>query len=165
MVSPKNNIDIPTLQKLYNQDAEAKAILDYLASRERNRSETKLDRLLWILRVDGNQVHRGAAIRVFRALEDVGCGRFVAGRKGHPSRFEWTVGMVDVARVAAGETVKIEAAPIDENDEAADDLLEHHFLLRKDLDVPLRLPGNLTAREAARLAAFIQSLPFDTATE
>lgn len=148
------------LQSLYNDSTEAKAILDHFASRERNWSETTIDRLRSNLAQDGNKISRGAVIRVFRRLDELECGHFVPGRKGHPSRFKWSVGLAAVGQAAAGEPVKIEAASAKELSEPTDDLLEHRFRLRKELDVPLRLPADLTAAEAGRLAAFIQTLPF-----
>jgi hypothetical protein len=151
------------LQQVYGQSNAAKAIMDHFASRERNRRTTTVERLLSNLAKEGTALSRGDVIKVFQWLEKLDCGHFIAGRKGHPSRFEWSVGLIDVGRAAAGEAVEIEPAPVDDEpeEEPADDLLEHHFRLRKDLDVPLRLPADLSATEAARLAAFVQTLPFD----
>jgi hypothetical protein len=162
MTKGTDTVNRKELQSLYNGDATAKALLDHLASREHNRSVTTVDRLLYKLVGDGNQMSRGDVVRVLQRLDEFGCGRFIPGRWGHPSRFEWGVGLVDVGRAAAGEAVRIEAAPTNGADEPLDDLLEHHFRLRKDLDVPVRLPADLNSAEAARLAAFIQTLPFDT---
>jgi len=163
MTRKTDRINRVELQSVYNESAQAKAMLDHFASRERNRRTTTIERLLSNLNNDGAALSRGDVIKVLQWLEKLGCGQFIAGRKGHPSRFEWSVGLVDVGRAAAGEAVEIEAAPVNEP-EPADDLLEHHFRLRKDLDVPLRLPADLNGTEAARLAAFIQTLPFDANT-
>ncbi len=160
MTRETDKVNRTELQTFYNESASAKAMLDHFASRERNRGVTTIDRLLSNLSGDSSGLSRGDVIKVLQRLEKLGCGYFVAGRKGHPSRFVWSVGLVDVGRVAAGESVKIEPAPANEA-EPADDLLEHHFRLRKELDVPLRLPADLTTAEAARLAAFIQTLPFE----
>jgi len=161
MTKNTDSVNRKGLQSFYNENPSAKAMLDHLASRERNRSATTVDRLLSSLIGDGNQLSRGDVVRVLQRLEELGCGRFISGRWGHPSRFQWSVGLVDVGRAAAGEAVNIEAAPANEADEPPDDLLEHHFRLRKDLDVPLKLPADLNPAEAARLAAFIQTLPFE----
>jgi hypothetical protein len=163
MTKGADKVNRKELQAFYNSNGEAKAMLDHFASRERNRNEMTIDSLRHNLKADGISVSRGAAIRVFRRLEELGCGRFVAGRRGHESRFKWDVGLVAVGQAAAGEAVPIEATPTNAPDEPADDLLEHRFHLRKDLDVPVRLPADLTATEAARLAAFIQTLPFGEA--
>jgi hypothetical protein len=159
MTKNEAKVNLAELKKLYDESPSAKAILDHLASRERNRRSMPIDRLL--RRLDGEGLSRGDLIRVFRRLEEIHCGRFVAGRRGHQSRFKWDVGCVDVGRAAAGETVKIEAAPSNEADEPADDLQEHRFRLRPDLIVSMELPSDLTATEAARLAAFVRTLPFE----
>jgi hypothetical protein len=165
MTSQADRINRQELQDFYKENAPARAVLDHFASRERNRNTTTLDRLLVSLSEAGIVISRGDLIKVLRRLEEMNCGKLIAGRKGHPSRFVWAVGMVEVGRVAAGSAVTIEPAPPTETEEEAtesdDDLLEHHFRLRKDLDVPLRLPADLSTTEAARLAAFIQTLPFD----
>ena len=162
MTKKTDKINRLELQQVYGQSNAAKAMLDHFASRERNRRTTTIERLLSNLANDGTKLSRGDVIKVLQWLEKLGCGHFIAGRKGHPSRFEWSVGLVDVGRAAAGEVIEIEPAPAEElAEEPADDLLEHHFRLRKDLDVPLRLPADLSATEAARLAAFVQTLPFD----
>jgi hypothetical protein len=162
MTRSTERVDRKELQSFYNGDVQAKALFDHFASRERNRKSTTVDRLISKLAEEGGEMARGDVIRVLQRLEELGCGRFVAGRKGHPSRFEWAVGLVDVGRVAAGEpVVQIEAAPANEVEEPSDDLLEHNFRLRRDMSVPLRLPADLTSAEASRLAAFIQTLPFD----
>jgi hypothetical protein len=162
MTKESDKVNRGQLQALYNESAQSKVILDYFASFERDRSITKVDRILSQLRQNGNQLSRGEVIRVFQRLAELDCGTFVPGRHKHPSRFEWKVSLMDVGQAAAGEAVKIEPAPASGSDEPGDDdsLLEHHFRLRKDLDVPLRLPADLTAAEASRLAAFIQTLPF-----
>ncbi len=161
MTNQTDKISREDLQSLYDENPHAKAALDHFASRERNRHTTTLDRLLYSLSEDGSTMSRGDLIKILRRLEELDCGRLIAGRKGHPSRFVWAVGMVDVGRAAAGQSVKIEPAPATEADEPQDDLLEHRFRLRKDLEVPLRLPADLSTTEASRLAAFIQSLPFE----
>lgn len=161
MTKENGNANQKELQTLYNESGAAKAILDHFASRERNWSETTVDRLRWNLEQDGHGISRGDVIETFRRLENLDCGRFIPGRKGHASRFKWSVGLVAVGQAAAGESVKIEPTPANTPSEPPDDLLEHRFRLRKAVDVSFRLPADLKAAEAARLAAFIQTLPFD----
>jgi len=165
MTKGADKVNRKELQAFYNSSSSgAKAMLDRFASRERNSSETTIDRLRQKLKDDGSRISRGDAVRLFRRLEELGCGHFIPGRWGHESRFRWDVGLVSVGQAAAGESVQIEATPANAPDEPSDDLLEHRFHLRKDLDVPVRLPADLTATEATRLAAFIQTLPFGEPT-
>jgi len=78
---------IEQLRQLRKSNGAARAFFDYAASRERNRTETPIDRVLSILEQNGNEVGRSDLIHVFRRLEELGCGRYVEGRHGYPSRF------------------------------------------------------------------------------
>jgi hypothetical protein len=81
--------------------------------------------------------------------------------------------MVAVGRYAAGQpTVIEEVDPGTPTEEEAGDVadapssdgaheLTHTFRLRPDLPVSFVLPIDLTTSEAARLADFIKTLPFD----
>lgn len=100
-----------------------------------------------------------------KKLEKLGCGTFLAGRRGYESRFEWAGASRSIGQVAAGEDTPIEANPTaDVGDESADELIEHTFRLRPDLSVRLSLPQDLDSVESQRLAVFIRSLPFDPST-
>lgn len=55
--------------------------------------------------------------------------------------------------VAAAVSVAVASA-------SEDDVLEHHFWVRPGYPIGLRLPADLTASEAERLASMIKSLPF-----
>jgi hypothetical protein len=169
-----NNVDEKRLRQLYRSDEAAKALFDHLARRERNRNELPVDRLALNIATEGSTASRSDVVRVLKALEQAGCGKYVAGRKGHQSRFQWHVDMVAVGRYASGQAAVIneinpaaadEAEILDTRDAPTDstngsDELTHRFQLRPDLLVSIGLPINLTAVEAARLADFIRTLPF-----
>ncbi len=171
MVSSNNAIDLrEPLKELYRQNPVARVMLEEFASRERDRSVTRVDRLLHLS--VGNRAVDAHEIRdVFKKLEELGCGSLVIGRRGHPTRFEWRLGLVGVGRTAVGEDVPLdvvsppaEALPVDHwalDDSADDGLNAYTFPLRPTLRLSLRLPLDLTANEASRLADFIKSLPFD----
>jgi hypothetical protein len=169
MTKDINNVNKAGLRSLYMVDPEAKTIFDQLATFTKNMSTTKIDQLLGRLSNGQNPASRWAVIKFFKKLEELGCGRFVPGRRGKKTRLEWAANLTDVSKVAAGLNVAIGAAPpaAEVDDVAAgeptNDLVEHPFRLRRELDVRLRLPADLTPAEAARLAAFIQTLPFDEA--
>ena len=155
-----DDVDLDGVRRLYGGDEAAQALLDHLAGRERDRRVTPVDRLLVNVAREGTVLSRGELIRVLRLLEELGCGRFVPGRRGHKSRFEWEASLVSVGQVAAGEAEEFEDAPEDTgiNDEV--DLIGHSFQLRRDLPVEIELPADLTASEADRLASFIKTIPF-----
>lgn len=154
---------------LYSADPIAKSVLDEFASRQRNQQKTKLDQLLLRLSNAGKAAPRAEVIHVLRKLDEYGCGNFITGRKGHPTRFEWQYDLVSVGRAAAGDTQSIEVIqPVGDaegNDgevtPTPEDAIEHKYQLRPDWQVEIMLPADLTAHEAARLSEFIKTLPFD----
>jgi hypothetical protein len=113
MDSTSPNIDM--LRQLYRQSPIAQAFFDHAARRERDQSETKVDRILILLRAEGHAFLRRDIIALFRTLQDQGCGQFVEGRRGWPSRFVWSAGLTSVGRAAAGESQPIARISPDEN--------------------------------------------------
>jgi hypothetical protein len=159
-------IDIGTLRSLYQSSPVAKAALDHFAAREKRRWETTVERLQGIVRQELTDVSRGDIIEIFRMLESANCGRFVVGRRGHLSRFEWSSNLIAVGKAAAGEPMSAEEMAGDDGDpvlEEDDDerfTVSHHFRLRPDLEISLCLPPDLTTQEASRIADFVRTLPF-----
>jgi hypothetical protein len=82
-------VDEDLIRALYKDDSVAKALLDNFAMRDRNSTVSKIDRLIASLRNQGMNVNRSEVIAAMRGFEKAGCGRYVEGRHGHPSRFEW----------------------------------------------------------------------------
>jgi hypothetical protein len=136
---------IEAIRKLYRVNVAAQTLFDWTASRERDATATSLDRLSNKL-----DISRGEAVALARALEQAGCGQFVVGRRGQPSRFEWEYSCISLGQAAAGEDVKLEAAedPLPESEEeqleaaaAASDqpltLTQAKIALSKSLGVPV----------------------------
>src|SRR5438477_10880098 len=125
-----------------------------MAGRDRNQTETKLRRILRNLTNDGVDLKRREVIGAFRELEQAGCGTYVEGRHGWPSRFVWDVKSLAVSAAAKGtqplEPSAGEDAGIEDSDEA--ELIEHSFALRPELTISIELPTDLSKTEAARLA-------------
>ena len=162
MNSITSNVDVEKLRDMYQKDPVAKLVFDYWVTRVRNRTVTSIDSLLSSLASKGQEISRPDVIRFLRQLQELDCGSFVTGRKGHPSRFNWRVGLTSISNAAAGKDVTL--VPITENhkEEADDDLLCHTFFLRPDLPVTIHLPPDFSSAEASRLADFIKALPFQT---
>lgn len=158
-MSPVNK-QIDALRKLYKSNAAARKLLDYCAGRERNARVSSVDRTATV-----TGLSRAEVIEVFRDFEGLELGRFIVGRRGQPSRFEWQVAMVSVGQSATGEATEIESDDIDDvgddPDEASSEGIKHTFRLRPDFPVEVELPANLTSTEASRLADFIKTLPFN----
>ena len=113
MDSKSPNIDV--LRQLYLESPVAKAFFDHAARRERDQSETKVDRILILLRAEGHVFPRRDIITLFRKIQEQGCGQFVEGRRGWPSRFVWSTGLTSVGRAAAGESEPIAHISTEEN--------------------------------------------------
>lgn len=145
------------LKRYYKASESGRRMLDYLAGRENNSRKSLVERMGYV-----TGLSRADVIEVFREFEKMEFGRFVIGRRGQPSRFEWDVAMVSVGLVATGEGNAIET---DDIEEGADDgvgagEVKHTYRLRPDVQTEFTLPENLTSTEAARLAEFIKTLPF-----
>lgn len=166
-----SGLDFSALQRLYQRNAAAMVVLDYFASREKMRWVTPLEDL----ESKVGALHRSDLISVLKELEKVGCGQFIVGRRGHQTRFNWSINAVDIAKKISGhqgvdegeEEEEAAAAEGEEEEEGGDDeeedeeVVEHRFLLRRDFEVKLSLPASLTRFEAERLADFIKTLPFN----
>lgn len=168
MVAKPDHVDDKSLKRLYNEDSCARAILDYLASRKYNSYATTVDRIETVLSRDGTNYSRRDVVGALKELEKLNCGRFVIGRRGQTSRFEWTVQMVEVGRVAKGEKstvemLRIEEAKPEEAEEAElrRNMIRHTFNLRQDCTVAFDLPSDFSEKEALRLGDFVKTLPFD----
>jgi hypothetical protein len=114
--------NIELLRQLYRESPVAQAFFDHAAKRERDQSETKVDRILILLRAEGHAFPRRDIINLFRRLEEQGCGQFVEGRRGWPSRFVWGAGLISIGRAAAGEPQPI--APISTEENALADQID-----------------------------------------
>jgi hypothetical protein len=158
------NSAIHELRRLNQESETAKGFFELLARRKNSATVTKVDRALGLLLADGVSASRGEVIRIMQRLRDIGMGRFIIGRKGQPSRIEWSVNVISMSRAATGQTDEIdmtlpESANADEEDEGQEDVLEHRFHLRSDFTVTVELPVGITTSEAERLANFIRTLP------
>jgi len=152
------------LESIYSEDDAVRAICDHMAERSRNQNETKLRRIRYLLRKEGNEFPKSDLIAAFRKLAEAQCGTYVEGRHGWPSRFVWHVKSMLVADAAQGlvSNDSIEDSEIDDDaDELDSGLIEHSFVLRPDLTISIELPEDLTPRESSRLSLFMESLAFE----
>jgi hypothetical protein len=73
-------------------------VLDSILAAGAEDGRTTVDDIL----ADG-EVPRRQAINLLRELEELGYGAFKVGRKGHPSRFEWSIDPADLEAVLDGD--------------------------------------------------------------
>lgn len=167
----QSSVNVERLKRLYTTNTCAKALLNHAAKRKNNANTTNVDRLLArIVNEENTVVSRQQLIEVLRELEKLGCGRFVTGRRGQPSRFEWAVQITSLGKAATGEAAVVAVAEASSETEDAEEvghsengMITHAYQLRPGIAVSLELPANLTTKEANRLAEFIKTLPFDDA--
>jgi hypothetical protein len=155
------NIDIEQLKVLYKENPVAKAALKHFASRERNRGLITVETLQAKLNQGEQRFQKGEIIGFFKSLEELKCGRFIAGRRGHSSRFQWneSTGMATIGKIAAGDVNPTKE--LDDLNDLEDTALTHSYNLRPNFIINLELPKNITHTEANRLASFIKTLPFE----
>jgi hypothetical protein len=169
-------LDINKLRQSYAVNAELVAICDELGTRTNNQRVTKLKPFLALLNRDrAEAIKQWKLIAAFRELEICGCGAYVEGRHGHPSRFVWDAeyGSLSICKAVFGEPLQPSSETTEENDESTElnteddantddeSCLDHYFNLRADYQLEITLPVDLTVAEAERLAAFFKSLPLD----
>jgi hypothetical protein len=159
-------MDKDGLKALYGSDQCASALLDYCRARTNKSSESKVGTIEEAL---GSAFPRSQIIKVLKNLEDLNVGKFIEGRRGKESRFSWVGSMIEVGALASVAGDSSEAQSVTTASEKHSSgapvsaLLGHSFRLRPDVTIALALPPNLTLNEAARLADFIKTLPFEPA--
>lgn len=173
-------IDEKKIQRLYENNEEARVVLDLMAKRSKAAKITTVDAVQKATGYDRSHV-----IALFRNLDEAGCGHFLSGRRAYPSRFAWSTNMVSVGKMAARVTKRAEppvqsaapqpepevSPPIPEVEEMPlpeptsapmplPTLIEHNFALRPDFSVTLKLPPDVKPVEVLRLTDYLQTLPF-----
>jgi hypothetical protein len=128
-------MNIEELKQFYSSDAAARVLCDHMASRKRNQSETKLERILALLDADDDNVKKSDLIAAFRKLGEIGCGQYIEGRHGWPSRFVWSVGSLSACQAASGETSIVEPLQAAADTTTEEESLTHSFNLRADLPI------------------------------
>jgi hypothetical protein len=165
------SVDFDELRGLYKNNKCAQAVLDVFASRKKKSHKTDVDRLEFVLQQAEHKFMRREVIAVLKQLQKLRCGEFIPGRRGQPSRFEWSVDMVELGKAAQGEQVLVtslsdSAEELEEfgkpEPESEITTLRHVFMLRHDFSVVLNLPKNFSGKESQRLSEFIRTLPFNT---
>jgi hypothetical protein len=164
MAANKPVMNHDALHQLLRARPTLDRLLDSILAAGADEGRTTVDDIL----ADG-EVPRRQAIDLLRELESLGYGSFKVGRKGHPSRFEWAIDPADlVAALDDGGEQDSDAddpgsaTPVGEHDEpAAQRDIAHQYVLRSDYRVSVKLPDNLTRREAEVLGDWIRNLSFE----
>src|ERR1700687_4350738 len=96
------SVNIEQLELLYRDDSTARILLDRWASRQKRSNATKVESLLETKEVKYAGSSRVDVIRVLKALDDMGFGRFIAGRRGKGSRFVWAEDSIQTGLLSKG---------------------------------------------------------------
>jgi hypothetical protein len=158
------------LQELYRRDGFLRVVIDTFGRGYEGSYQADVSGLETVVPT-GN---RSDAIKILRKLAEMGWGRFKVGRRGAASRFEgrwklrdinvWastpTKASAETGEPAAPRGVMVEQTLPAAGNLAAEKMVEHVFHLRSGLDLKILLPENLSKLEAARVAGFIQAIPF-----
>lgn len=116
---------------------------------------------------------RQRGITALKKLQHCGIGKFMTGRRGKDTRLALIYGSLGYRILSSAEEVfknefiypesiaAVDAPPSPSEKETPQDtkMLDHRFRLRREMELRLELPANLTGHEAERLAGFIRTLP------
>src|ERR1043166_2941458 len=102
-----NEIDLNAIRQLYATNRAAKRAFDYFATKKRNKRSTTVDRLHAVLVSQGHKVSYTEVRNFLRELADLKCGEYKMGRRGWPSRLQWSVGLVSLGQAAAGQRSEV----------------------------------------------------------
>ncbi len=98
-----SEVDLDGLRSAYQDDAAVQVLVDHFASRQRNQAVSPVDTLERALAASGTPLARHIIIDALRRLDAVSVGRFIPGRHGYPTRFEWTVKSLQTRTLATGD--------------------------------------------------------------
>ena len=159
MNAVSNNKMIAGLRLLCERDEVADRLFTIFSERKNDAREMTVRRAADLAGSDYYSM-----LKVIRALHELDAGRFIPGRHGYESRISWNYSIKSLGKIAIGKSSIPEqvddAAGVEDTvvtDPAT--LIKHEFALRSDLRVKFDLPADLNEKEAARLGAFIGTLP------
>lgn len=124
-------------------------VFRWAASRTNDARETNLDRIVQQAKID-----RRMAVKFARALEELGCGNFIEGRRGAKSRIKWNYSLKSIGKAAQGQGDSL----LEIASDTADDLVDQRP------DSKTRDPaveGALTISEAKRRLALALGVSSD----
>ena len=107
--TPRAGADMAGLRAAYREDPELRLIVDHFGSRQRNQHQTDINAFVRSLGRADTPVARSAVLRAFRRLDALGVGRFILGRRGQETRFEWYQKSLSVRDLAAEDKPVAEA--------------------------------------------------------
>src|SRR5688572_3070763 len=123
MPESETTVELDTLRGLAEDNDLARAAFEMSRDSSQDLRVSKLLSLESRLRATGTDFTRSDLRAFLRALEGAGCGTYVIGRRGNPSRFKWSVPMTLVGRYALGDDAsgsRLSTATVQDEDDADD---------------------------------------------
>jgi len=174
-----NDDEINSLRILYKNNLSAQRFFEWAASRQRDSADTDIDRISSVAKIA-----RHEALALSRELQEIGIGKVIYGRRGAKTRIRWNYSLKSIgqsANISANSLKRIdpdelESLPADETNESEnnrsdleaiknspnENFISHPMWLRPGVRIEIKLPSDLTEREADRLSNWIKSIPFKT---
>lgn len=146
------------VRELGSRSSISVAFFDFLASRKRFSADLPLD----VVSRAVPRASKSDLLAIFKEMEDLGLAELRLGRRGFKTRLTWVASPVDVVRAWTGELQEVlleDGSDVEEEVESAD-FVEHIYQLRRDLQIRLELPADLSEKEASKLARWLETLPF-----
>ena len=156
-------MDLDQLSELYRSQESVQNLFDTLGEEPPEDGRTTVAELCEL-----GELSRTDAIALLKELASLGVGKFTLGRRGHPSRLEWSVDPAELLAAlddyAASTDQALPAATPPSEPPAGpprSGMATHGFLLRPDLRISLPLPVDLTREEAEALSKWVRLLSFE----
>lgn len=162
---------VTKLRALYQSDENARHLLDHFAKRQNKANFTTAEAVETV-----SGAFRGDAVDLLKRLSDFGLGTYYIGRRGAQTRIEWDYDIREVGKAAQGQVKSLTADNVDDESDFSEvgteelatedfadvEFWDHSFPLRSNFRLMLRLPADLTLREAERIGAWVRSLPVES---
>jgi hypothetical protein len=145
---------IQKTRQVYQTSPDVKMLVDRYATLETLESESLIETVITSLFGVGQNANRGFVVQAFKKMENCGCGRFIDGRKGYPSRFRWAVNSIALAKAVIGKGKESDVVIVDVP------LVKHLYRIRPNFGVTITLPMDITKTEALRLSEWMKTLYF-----
>lgn len=136
--------EIKKLRRMLKDSSVAHAIFGWLSEYQRNTESMMVDKAEYSARVWAREnfdheveVTRSEVISIMRELEELQLGRFIVGRRGAESRFEFWTSRVQIGQAAMGQIdeINIEEDPVVLEEHEV--LEAHKMLIAHALEVPV----------------------------
>jgi len=136
--------EIKKLRRMLKDSSVAHAIFGWLSEYQRNTESMMVDKAEYSARLWAREnfdheveVTRSEVISIMRELEELQLGRFIVGRRGAESRFEFWTSRVQIGQAAMGQIdeINIEEDPVVLEEHEV--LEAHKMLIAHALEVPV----------------------------